>query len=255
MTCPADLLTLHRRGVKVFSMPNLHAKVYLIGRTVYIGSANVSSRSAIHLIEAMLYITDTEAVVAAREFVSDLCLHKLTYKQLIDLSEKYEPPKMHSKNRAKAAPSRNSELTLSLPPPFLAQIVRDKWSEEEQSLHDKGMVTARKRQRNFRRFELDSFSVLGKCPYQDGDPIIQVTDEGNGQLLVSPPGNVLYVESGIISGKRESFVYLAVPANKRRRSIQALTKQLGRGSGAKLRKDGLVSNSAFAEQLLGVWHG
>ena len=41
-TCPADLIKLVERGVAVYSVPNLHAKVFVVGRTAYIGSTNVA---------------------------------------------------------------------------------------------------------------------------------------------------------------------------------------------------------------------
>src|ERR1019366_9999502 len=41
-TCPADLFKLLKRGVTIYSVPNLHAKVFVLGRAAYIGSANVS---------------------------------------------------------------------------------------------------------------------------------------------------------------------------------------------------------------------
>ncbi len=77
-TCPADLAKLVKRGVKVYSVPNLHAKVFVLGRAAYIGSANASNRSASQLVEAVIRTTETSAVRAARQFVRDHCLHELT---------------------------------------------------------------------------------------------------------------------------------------------------------------------------------
>jgi hypothetical protein len=45
-TCPANLLRLLKRGVRIFSNPFLHGKVYVFGRCAAIGSANTSVNSA-----------------------------------------------------------------------------------------------------------------------------------------------------------------------------------------------------------------
>src|SRR5689334_11584060 len=86
-TCPGELLKLMKRRVSVFSVPNLHAKVFVLGRSAFIGSANVSSRSATHLVEAVVRTNESEAVRAARKFVRDLCLDELTPTVLNRLSK------------------------------------------------------------------------------------------------------------------------------------------------------------------------
>ena len=73
LTCPADLLRLHKKGVRIFSVQNLHAKVYVFGAQAFIGSANASNSSATRLKEAMLRTTERDAVKAARAFVRELC--------------------------------------------------------------------------------------------------------------------------------------------------------------------------------------
>ena len=61
-TCPADLNKLLNKGVAIYSVPNLHAKVFALGRAAYIGSVNVSNRSALQLIEAAVRTTEPRAV-------------------------------------------------------------------------------------------------------------------------------------------------------------------------------------------------
>src|SRR5438132_14212299 len=52
-TCPAELSKLLNRGVRIYSRQNLHAKIFVFGTKVFVGSANVSQRSASILREAM----------------------------------------------------------------------------------------------------------------------------------------------------------------------------------------------------------
>jgi hypothetical protein len=60
------------RGAAVYSCPNLHAKVIVLGNTVVVGSCNLSSRSAEVLSEAAWVTDDAAAVTAATNYVQGL---------------------------------------------------------------------------------------------------------------------------------------------------------------------------------------
>ena len=141
-TCPADLSKLVKRGVKVYSVPNLHAKVFVLGRAAYIGSANVSNRSASQLIEAVIRTTETIAVRAARKFVRDHCLHELTPTVLKRLAKLYRPPFVPGGKRGKKAPKETFRRP-TLPRLLLVQLHLENWSERDQALHDaaRGHIT------------------------------------------------------------------------------------------------------------------
>ncbi len=250
-TCPAELRMLQKRGVAIFSVPNLHAKVFVVGRAAYIGSANVSGRSAAQLVEAIVHTTESSAVSAARQFVRDHCLHELTPTVLKRLAKIYRPPLVPGGKRDSHKPV-NSARRPTLPRLLLAQLEPEEWSERDQSYHDVGMVVARKRRRHPRSFELDSFRMTGMCRYQRGDVVIQVTDEGGGKVLVSAPANVLHIRPRRDPNRHVNFVYLELPA-RRRRPIKALAKRLGRGALARLRRDGIVRDARFAQALLNIW--
>ena len=250
-TCPADLIKLVKGGVRIYSVPNLHAKVFVLGRAAYIGSANVSNRSASQLVEAVIRTTEPSAVRAARKFVRDHCLHDLTPTVLKRLSKLYRPPHVPGGKRGKKATDETFRRP-TLPRLHLAQLHRRDWSERDQALHDTALVIAKKRREHPRSFELDSFLLTGKCDYQRGDVVIQVTDEGGGGVLVTPPGNVLHVRTRHDGKRQVSFVYLELPA-RRRRQIKKMATTLGRGALKRLHRDGMVQNAAFAQALLNSW--
>jgi hypothetical protein len=56
--CPAEIAALQRRGVRVYLQPDLHAKIYLFGKTSIVGSPNLSKTSRDYLDEAALMTTD-----------------------------------------------------------------------------------------------------------------------------------------------------------------------------------------------------
>jgi len=105
-THPASLLALHRKGVSIFSVKNLHAKVFVFGRTAFIGSANVSERSARQLFEAVVRTTDTRVVRDARDFVRESCIDPLRTEHLRTLQGIYEPPKIAGGKEAHGAINR-----------------------------------------------------------------------------------------------------------------------------------------------------
>src|SRR5260370_3497068 len=67
-----ELRANRRKGVKLYTSPNLHAKVFVFGRTAIIGSTNVSFSSETRLREAVVETTDTTVVASARKFIEDL---------------------------------------------------------------------------------------------------------------------------------------------------------------------------------------
>jgi hypothetical protein len=250
-TCPADLIKLSKRGVAIYSVPNLHAKVFVLGRAAYVGSTNISSRSATQLVEAVIQTTEPAAVRDARRFVQEHCLHELTPGVLKQLSKLYRPPLIPGGKRGKRTAPKTAKRP-SLPRLFLAQLEIEDWPERDQELHDSGLKAARKRREHPRTFELDSFRQIGKCAYQPGDVVIQVTDEGAGSVLMSAPGNVLHIRTRRDGNRKVSFIYLERPT-QRRRSVKVMARVLGRGALKRLRRDGVVRDATFAQELLNKW--
>ena len=249
-TCPADLIILLKRGVTVYSVANLHAKVFVLGRAAYIGSANVSSRSASHLVEAVIRTTEVEVVSAARQFVQEHCLHELSPTVLKRLAKLYRPPLMPGGKPGKPRQEMTSKRP-SLPRLLLAQLHLEDWSEQDQALHDAAMLVAKTRREHPRSFEMESFRNTGRCAYQRGDVVIQVTDEGSGNVLVTPPGNVLHVRTRHDGNGLVSFICLERPL-RRRRSVRSLAREIG-CTQRRLRRDGVIRDSGFAQALLNIW--
>jgi phosphatidylserine/phosphatidylglycerophosphate/cardiolipin synthase-like enzyme len=75
-TTSAKLLkSLLQRGVRLYSVPGLHAKVYLFDQTAVIGSANLSKHST-NLIEAAVVTDRPEAVASVSYLIESLRTHK-----------------------------------------------------------------------------------------------------------------------------------------------------------------------------------
>lgn len=83
------LLKLHKKGVKIYSQPALHAKVACIGSSVLVGSANASLNSEKSLVEAAVLSQDSGLYAQVLSFVTQLAKPEalLTTAQLKVLAE------------------------------------------------------------------------------------------------------------------------------------------------------------------------
>jgi hypothetical protein len=170
---------------------------------------------------------------------------------LKQLAKLYRRPRVAGGKKGKSSRSRHHRA----PDPATTIVGSSSaltWSDDDEAPHDAALQVAKKRRQRPRSFELDSFGIVGRCKYQEKDKIIQVLDEGMGRVWVLPPGNVLHVRTLRIGGRQVSFVCLERPT-RRRRSGKALAQTLGRGAPKRLRRDGLVRDATFAQDLLRAW--
>jgi hypothetical protein len=82
------------KGVEVYSLRRLHAKVFVFDQTAVIGSTNVSSHSRDVLTEAALLTTEPSIVEGCRLFVQDLAssLTAVDNEYLAKCQKLYRPP-------------------------------------------------------------------------------------------------------------------------------------------------------------------
>jgi hypothetical protein len=62
----------HTRGAELYSVDELHAKVFALGRVAVVGSSNISSASAKSLIEAAIITDHPSAIAGALAFINEL---------------------------------------------------------------------------------------------------------------------------------------------------------------------------------------
>lgn len=250
-TSPKELLKMLDRDVEVFSVGNLHAKVFVIGRTAFIGSANVSRHSKVGLVEAVMKTTKPDSVRQVRAFVERLCVNELGPSELERLDGLYEPPKFNGQGARKK--SRPGRMAAMLPRVMIAQLVRSHWDEHSESVAEQAEGTARQRLEHPRKHELNHYRWYGNCAHRPGDIVVQILKEGDGRRMVSPPGKVIYTKRYRSKGKPHSFVFVEVP-RRRRVSLDRLAQQLGEGAKKRLLRGGVVRQD-FAELLLRAFNG
>jgi hypothetical protein len=92
LTYPKDLLALLEKGVRVCSLPRLHAKVYVFDTVAIISSANASRNSAEILVESGVVTNERTVVSAAKRFVQQAAINDLGRSELKRLQKLYRPP-------------------------------------------------------------------------------------------------------------------------------------------------------------------
>jgi hypothetical protein len=199
IVCPSELIKLRRRKVRLYADEHLHAKIYLLGRAVIVGSANVSRRSAA-LDEAALCTRDRSAVESVRawfearqdEEVSDEFLKKCdaVYRPPIwnpfadgDTSRK-SPPMPVRRGAAHTArrPRQDAERW------WLLWNARDyEFSDEEQAMATEAESDARRRVVKSRWRALEPIIWVGRnAVVQEvrvGDKVVCTVPAGRGQAL------------------------------------------------------------------------
>jgi hypothetical protein len=246
-TCPSDLLALHIRGARIFSVPNLHAKVYVFSRTAFIGSANASTHSEVHLIEAVLKTTDSETVKKCRSFVENLAKAELGPQQLKKLQAIYRPPRfLNDTSRPRQQRRRASLETIRVV--HLSPVT---WSEREEVEHEAGSKKARRLREHRSLWRVESFRWSGSNPPKKNDQVAMITREASGKQLVDPPGSVLHVRRYNHAGRTRYFVYVEL-SERRRRTIQSIARTIGRGALKRLQRSGTLRRD-MSDKLRDLW--
>jgi hypothetical protein len=88
--------------VNVFTCPDLHAKVFILGKTAVVGSTNASSSSELRLREAVVETTDPQVRSSAKRFIETLESHRVGDFWLSECQRIYKKPTF---GPAKTSPS------------------------------------------------------------------------------------------------------------------------------------------------------
>jgi hypothetical protein len=224
---PREVVKAIKKGVEVHYCSNLHAKIYVFGKTAVVGSSNVSKNSDRHLIEACVETTDKKIVASARRFILSLLGDQVGLEYAKQMLPLYHPPMrlqiagQDRRKRKKPIP-KHSDL-------WLVSLVEKAWQNVDYEQEEKGRLSAKRALKNRRTSELQNFQWLGRTisRYQKGQRIIQCTKTSSGKVLVSPPSRVVKIRRYTVKGEKRAIIYLEAPKKFRRRHIDSVVRSLG----------------------------
>jgi hypothetical protein len=245
-TDPRELLRYFRTGVEVYSRPRLHAKVFAFLNVAFVGSTNVSSRSAHHLLEAAVVLRSKKAVAEAGAFVRQIAQSPLGEEFLKKLAGIYRPPRVPGARRRRGRHVEREVSLVEAMPLRIAQLVPASWGDGENDADEAGRAEARKKKT--RGFTLDSFSYARWPRGSMDEEVIQVFKEGTRNVTVFPPGRVLAVRK--VRGKKRSVVVLEMPPRNARK-LATLRKRLSASTVKRLSRGGRLApkHAANVRQL------
>lgn len=244
---PKEIIRAIKTGVEVHACANLHAKVFVLGDTAIVGSANVSTSSAKSLIEACVEIKNRSFAAKCRKFIDSLKGDKIGLEFAKKMAPLYKPPKFDGvgarakSGKAKRVVPRHSDL-------WLVSLVSSAWKDIDYEQEEAGWAKAEKALTNPRKTEIETFGWWGPGfleKVKRGERVLMSTKEEKGRVFVSPPGRVLDIRRYRIKKRRKAIVYVEVPRGKRRRELKSFLKSLGPAAKAlgNPRRTKRVSNS------------
>lgn len=232
MTNPFELEKFYRKGVKVYSCNNLHAKVFVFGSVAFVGSANVSRNSRDVLTEAILRTEARSVVSDAEAFVRQLGLAEIGKDEIVALQKLYVAPKSGSPKQGRVSRSSNLRIV------HLGE-AEDVPADAAESVRQ-GERKARKLKKP--RHRSDYVWKYSGVKNRTGERLLFI--EGG---YMSPPSTVLFNQST----KGISVTHIEL-STQRSKSLKSLKGRLTTKTFKRLARQGVVSEAASRE-LLKLW--
>ena len=254
--CPSEIQILLKRDVEVHSVANLHAKVFVVGDAVFVGSTNVSQFSAHTLVEAVAHGTDVALVRQSRKFVDSLRGEHITPDYAARMAKIYRAPKFGAGGgtQQKTAGAKPNHA-----PTWVVQLEASIPSKAATAAEKEGRPIARRRLHSASRFEVDDFHwEAGGFPegLRKGHQVVQVIDMTPKGTFVSSPERVLYVKHyRTETAGPGRIVFLERPIKRRRRARKQMEKLLGRDASLLTSKSEfkLLTDAKFIHRLHQLW--
>lgn len=210
-TDPQELLHYLAAGVSVFSVENLHAKVFVFGKTVIVGSSNVSTHSRDRLVEAGLEIANPKLRTRVTKWIKSIALAPVTPGLAKAKLRIYNAPKWGSGGKA-GGKKRGNRSTATVgrlwvintqPRKQTTQDEEDKL--EDQAAHAKPLVA------NPSAFDIESIRYSRSSRFANqarlGQIVIVVHSYGN-TIDVYPPARVLSARKYVSGGAKRIGVHI-----------------------------------------------
>ena len=218
---PSEILKFIKRGVQVYNYGSLHAKVYVLGRRLFVGSSNVSKTSQ-GLSEACIETTDTKIINQAKAYIQELCGDLITAefaKSLIPLYPKensfiFGAPSSDIKKKA----SNRSSV-------WIATVGSIDWGDEALEVDKHASVKAKASITDQDKFKLDKTVWDTTCKFSIGDLVSWRWFKGRG-FEFECPVRIIHVVDVRETG--EKIIYAEKAKGARNISSTVVREKLSR---------------------------
>lgn len=226
-TSPFEIGKFLRKGVEVHAQSNLHAKVFVFGKTAVIGSTNVSTTSEEHLLEAVVETSDLRAVSAAATFVRSLRGDVVTPQYAKRLEKMYVPPRILGAGRPRSQQTMRGAGQSVL---WAVKLETGAWIDEDYVQQDAGEPLARKKLKNTRHYVVDGFvwtpAGFGR-KVRVGQRVLQIVEESSEKVYAEAPYRVVRVQRYRVRNSSRVMVFVERKKRSRRVGLGRLLERLG----------------------------
>lgn len=172
---PSEIEILFKRGVQIFTLTNLHSKIFLFDKSVIVGSTNASYNSVDTLIEAGVFTDDKKAIKDADNFFKDNCVEKVDAAYIKLCKKKYNAPKFFG---AKSKLTKRNFKGQFSPLWVLSTSEIGKEYPSDVKLYDKKLPVFQSKLKNKKKYEVEKIRFPLKSRVisniKTGDIIIQI---------------------------------------------------------------------------------
>lgn len=252
VTHPKDLLSLQEKGVRICSVPRLHAKAYVFGRTAIVGSANASQNSVESLIETAIVTNHQETVNAARRFVEELAKNEVGPSELKRLQRHYRAPRFVPGGKKRKRRTKTAlQIQTDLPRIKVVHLSPMDLTDKDEAAAAAGANAAKKHSEHPRSWKNDYFVWRGSCSMQSQDRMLMISRESDGRRLVDAIATVRHVRR-YKSGRGDAAIVFFEHPPRKRRALNKIASDLGRGALKRLRRGGNLSYQ-LSDRLREYW--
>lgn len=245
---PREVLRFLKRGVEVWAVANLHAKVYVFGTTAFVGSANLSVTSEKSLVEAVCESDDERLVAECRRFVLGLRGDPVDIEFAESLIPLYRPPRFDVVGRRARVP-----LHAPLSIVMLETTALDEDDETAYSTSKKRAKADIDDQENFR---LERFIWYGRLPkgMRKGSNLLCCTAYSKRDIRATPPARVIRIHPYRTARGRRWIVYLAVRKHYPERRLNSLLARVPEAAMIrKVKGFRQMTNRGIAQKIGAAW--
>lgn len=250
----------HKRGVRIFNLQSLHAKVFAFRGAAFIGSSNASVTSRDRLIEAGVWTTERALAESAWAFVEGHCHEEVEENFLKKLTAAYRPPTGYPLQADKAGGGSSRAKKISRgqdeAPLHLINLRPTNFTDAEQAAADRAEASGRKRLGNGLKAALSPFTWPGNPGrFKVGDLVLaRVTDTAARSEKVEPWARIVGIHK--VRGKDRQAIVTATLPTWKEMELQKFTRAMGNQMTNFLKQGGRsrLATSEERSMVLAVWN-